>query len=433
MNARRSFPRRWIAVAACLLWLQGCFSDNSVAGGSSEVDNPQIKVAFIDSTGATVAFTGSLSLYLSDQNPTLDPDPLAEVLLDSDTVVYVSAARLKKAGASASFSLFAQGSAGSGALVKRFFYDTASGKISVNGIAAAKLVVPLVPLVQYTATVNLDVNGPERVFVPGSPLQAVVVADSFAFDDVPQGVFPLRVYSSGGVEREFPDSLDTRHKGHFDLDTTSAPPIPRPPSEEPQQLKAQAGTDQSVAANAEIFLSGKVTGVSKSDSKRMGILWRQLPPDSGGKWAYIESPSSLNTRVYAWPGVYRFVLSVSVGSKKAEDTVTIAVQQQPAITFYKPDQGQPVWGGYPFHVEWHGANNDTLNLELSRDSAATWQPVTNNVLSWEGYNGYWSYKGYSWSVPAQPAANCFLRFRKNGVTVATSARFSIVTPPPPPY
>ena len=429
MSAARAlrFPRPRagaLAVLAALMLaaLQGCLR-NEVAGGSSEVDNPQIKVTFVDDAGVPLAFTGSIALFVEDQNPAIEPEPLLEVKLDGDSAVYLGASVLGKTdgdGAPVRFNLLARGQSDSGALLKSLSYDPATKALTVNGALAPRLEIAPAPLVRYTASVSLDVNGPERVFVPGSPFQSVVVADSFAFERLPQGVFPLRVYRSNGTEVAFADSLDTRTQGHFAVDST-APEIPRPITPQPD-LAVDAGADQSVFTTSETFLSGQVTGASPQD-KRLGVLWRQIP-DAYVAWAHIERPTSLHSRVrFMWPGVYRFVLTVNMGHRRVEDTVTVGVQwpsTQPA--FFAPGDSAQLWSGIPQAIKWFAYDPapDTLDVEFSRDGGATWQVIFNDTPSLYGFNErYW--------IPEGPAAtNCFLRLRRrDGSTVATSPRFSL--------
>lgn len=415
------------ATAGLSLFPSACNLDGRIAGGSSEVDNPQIKVAFVDDAGGAAAFTGSVSLFLTDQNPALTPEPLLELQLDEDTAVFLNAALLGKTGAS-SFNLLARGSGGTGAFVAAFTYDSASGRVTIRGEDAGFLSATLVPLVRYTGTVSLAVNGPERVFVPGTPYQSVVVADSFSFDDLPAGTFPLRVYGSDGVERLFAGVLDTRSAGHFTLDS-AAPPVPRDPPQ-PVALIVEAGEGQSVFANSEAFLSGSVSGVSPTD-KRLGILWRRLPSEDAHGDARIENPAALNTRVlFTEPGVYRFVLSAALGPQLVTDTVTIGVQDAPQHpVFFNPNPWDTahVWSEfpYPYMIRWfsHDPAPGAMDLQFSPDSGATWRTLYENSPTAYGFNER------PWSPEAADnTTKGLLRLvGGGGATVATSRIFTVTT------
>jgi hypothetical protein len=408
---------RLAAALLLLASLAGCLGEDKVAGGSSGVDNPQVVVALVDTNGAPVAFTGSLSLFLADQNPALDPDPLVEIQLVGDSVVHLNPEQFVRPGGSR-FNLLLRGGSGMGVLVDSVAYDSAAGKVIVDGVSGTRILARLVPLRNYSASVSLDVNGPERVFVPGTPYQSVVVADSFAFAGIPEGVFPLRSFSSEGVEREFQKPLDTREPDHFTLDT-AMPPIERPPYSGPD-FSVSAGSDQSVYAGAAVSLSGKLTGIA-ADDHRTAILWRQIFATPQDPWAYIETPTTLNTRVdFMWPGVYRFVLSISVGGKKVEDTVTVGVQAA-RPQFFDPADSEAVAVGYPSNVKWFAYGVDTLDVQFSRDSGATWQTVLDDAISAYGFNVR------QWLPTGPTSDNCFLRLvDSDGATVASSARFRLV-------
>src|SRR5690606_1589227 len=79
----------WIAGVAGLL-LHACTSEPSMAGGSSEVDNPQVIVAFVDGDGAPRVVSGSLGFFPADESPALNPLPVVEIRLEGISSMHLS-------------------------------------------------------------------------------------------------------------------------------------------------------------------------------------------------------------------------------------------------------------------------------------------------------------------------------------------------------
>ena len=67
---------RVLPVLMALLWACTDNPSGDLAGTSSGVDNPKIIVSFRDSVGKPMRVTGTLSLFVADQNPAVDAVPI---------------------------------------------------------------------------------------------------------------------------------------------------------------------------------------------------------------------------------------------------------------------------------------------------------------------------------------------------------------------
>jgi hypothetical protein len=407
-----------------------------VAGGSSEVDNP-IVVAFVDSLGVSLTTTGTLSVYAAGQNPALDPDPLLTRQVTNATSIQLSSRELTQGLDSAgTFNVLLIGENDSvGALLQNLSYHPSKGRFSLDSVTVSKVKVPVVPLVQYNASLTTPVDtGLVRVFIPGSPFQTVVVDSSFTIDGVPKGNFTLHLLGGDGSERTLKPVLDNSGSGnHHEIDS-AIPPIERPVQPTPTQpLTVFAGNDLVISFTsndgggddeARVSVFGSVTGVA-ADDKRLGVLWQQVSTDAQGTKAIIDKPTSLTTRIrFPKPGAYKFVLAAVFGSQRVLDTLVIGVQAPPdAPVFIYPTAGDTVYLWNAFYaaptIVWQGQKKDEpLILDFSKDGGANWSQLY-PVLSEKGFNFL------SW-FPQDTTGRALLRLRKStGETVATSATFQV--------
>jgi hypothetical protein len=422
--------------AACALFslgLYACTSDN-VAGGSSEVDNPQVLVAFVDASGATLNPTGSLGVYLSDQSPALDADPVVEFHLTGSDTVRLTPASLAAGGvidSTRSFNLYFRGDDSTGSFLQNVSYDPKTGKFSRPDSADVKRVSltvgPLIRSESVLRGVTTDTIGLNRVIIPGSPFQAVLVDSIFVFEGIPSGVYTVHVLGSNGVECPLPEKMDTQDPKYHNYNPDTTAVVRPPPPPPPPPFTVDAGEDRSITAGAVIDLVAEVHGVDSKD-RRLAVLWRQLPASSQEAQAWIDHKTDLRAKVF-FPdkaGAYTFVVTVILGSQQAQDTVIVGVQPRPVNpVFVEPSEGDTVYINRNFTVIWEGgAQKDSLHLEASSDSGKTWVKLTTMwpYNSKPGFNQFWWTPYWTDGVP--PPSNCFLRLRRlNGEIVATSGRF----------
>jgi hypothetical protein len=423
-----------LTTALALALLAACTQSDKVAGGSSGVDNPEVVVAFVAESGAAVTVTGTVSVYVADQNPAVDPDPLVKKVVTADTAVSLSALDFKGDSARA-YNVLIVADDSSGSLVRDLSYDPVARKFTFDSAVSRRVAARMSPLVRYEATLERDGTDLVRVVAPGTPYQAVVVDSVFVLEGVPaDDTLTLHVVGADGQERPLKDAPGgggdkPRHR----IDS-AAPPIDRGPPPEPSgPLRVNAWPDRSVILGSEFALLGGVEG-APSDDPRLAVLWRQIDPDPSGR-AAIETPTAPQTRVtFPWPGFYRFALSAAFGNHRVEDTVLVSVQPPPLPAFTDPNPFNPsslaaYTEGPAFKVNWYAYLPDTLDLELSRDSGSTWEALSAGVVS----NGPVSFR---WNATLPVSENCFLRLKRaaTGKTVAYSTLFAVRagSPPPPP-
>ena len=424
-------------IAGIVLWIAfGCA--DRLAGGSSGVDNPEIAVGFTGAGGTPRSVTGSLGLYNASQNPAVNPLPLAEIqllnvtsaVLRAETSGVVTLRPFAKAGAGAvntitEYNLLLRTGGDSGFLQMRLVYDDTAQKFIVEDrydTVQKTLPFSVSRFVRYTGWLHRDSvgPGPDRVFIPGTPFQAVVVDSAFTFPALPEGVYTIKVFTAAGWEYAVRGSLDTKVPGIFTLDSAQSPS--RPDGINPDTtLTAFSGEDHGAFLETDNFLSGDVSGV-ETGGLRQAILWRQI---SGPAKAIIEDPTALRTPViYTAAGAYQFVLSVSFGLASAYDTVLVGLRSVNAgvAAFIEPTVEDTLRRGQVFNVIWQGRAVENLKLDLSLDSGATWSTVNSTLASNLGLGIY------SWTPAASlgTADFCRLRFMaQDSSIVAISENFLI--------
>lgn len=435
-RARRGGIALALAVFAAAAALSGCNFGEPTAGGSSEVDNPV--VALVNESGARTNVTGSLGIYLSTQSPAINPASVLELQLNGVDSVVLSPKTLSLALAAAGYgdsahtlNLYLQAGDSSGAFLQGLTYDPAKGVIAPAEAPASRLLkVTVSALVRAEAVIagGDDSAGVHRVLIPGSPFQTVLRDSVFVFEKLPPGAFPLHMLLPNGSELPLPELLKTdaprRHR--LNRDTT---PVVRP--EQPLlPFTVNAGADRSVFAGTEVSLAPEIAGLNPNDPRLM-VLWKQLPPNPGGAYAFIEHPTALNTKVsFPRTGAYTFVITAVIGHQQVADTVTIGVQPSPETpVFIEPGLGDTLYVYRGLGLFWEAARHETFTLQFSSDSGASWVTMAEAVFSFPGFS-----HGYYWfPVFPEPAApvyeNCFVRFTRNGQTVATSGRFLVRTAP----
>jgi hypothetical protein len=426
MTARHLPFRRWPALVAALLGLHACTTDDNMAGGSSEVDNPQILMAFVDSAGAPKYTTGSLGIFLSDQSPALNPAPVVEIRLAA-AAIRLTPAHLALAGltdSTRSFNLYLRGDDSTGAFLQKLLYNPAAKKFThTDGSPVTELNFVLSPLVRSESVLGSggDTTGINRLLIPGSPFVAVLVDSVFVFEEIPAGVYPVHILAPNGVELPLEMPLDTRAPGQHHQVNTDTQPVVRPPPPPGPMLRALAGEDHTTNLGAAFFLNGEVEGLQGSQGPM--VLWRQLPPAHPDARAVIKHPTKLKSKVdFPRPGAYGFVLSVAYQNVHAEDTVWIGVlasTENPV--FIEPSAEDTAVVGRPYRIIWVGHREETVDLELSRDGGMTWEipPIAAAILSRSGFNER------IWVPSGSPSSSCRLRLRRGEMEVARSPAFSL--------
>ncbi|HEX2611997.1 MAG TPA: hypothetical protein VHO02_00195, partial [Fibrobacteria bacterium] len=340
-----------------------------------------------------------------------------------------------KADSARAYNLLVVSDDSSGSLVRNLSYDPAARKFTFDSAVSKRIAARMSPLVRYEATLEREGSELVRVVAPGTPYQAVVVDSVFVLVGVPSDdSLTLHVLGADGQERPLknaPGGGSGGDKPRHRIDSTS-PPINRGPPPEPSgELRVNAGPSRSVILGAEFVLLGGVEG-APTDDPRLAVLWRQIAADSASR-AVIETPTATQTRVtFPWPGFYYFTLSAVFGNHRVEDTVLISVQPPPLPAFTDPNPLNPssfaaYTEGPSFKINWYAYQPDTLDLQLSRDSGATWEGLSAGVVS----NGPVS---FHWNATAPVSENCFLKLKRTstGKTVAYSTRFAVRAGSPPP-
>jgi hypothetical protein len=186
-----------------------CFLDKS-AGTSSGTDNPEI--AFTEEEHSTVV-TGTLDLYLADQNTILYPDPILSYTLEQAEAFTLPTADLEDlfsaglvpakrtaGGALHAFHLVLN-AGNKGGLLRELTYNTDEGLIlfqeeKIEGI----LEFPVSELLTSSGTIEniLNEEYPVFVYVPGTPYTSTIEVDSFQLLHLPTGVFPGKAITNRG-------------------------------------------------------------------------------------------------------------------------------------------------------------------------------------------------------------------------------------------
>ena len=193
----------------------------------------------MDASGTALRVSGDLDIYAADQNPAVDPEPLVTIkvknsaftnLTGNDFERLLSPAASKRASgplgkASADgpaldadsavtlFNIMLRTQDRTGSLAFGFQYDSTAKTFTrtVEGAALKRFDLSPKPLVRYAARIAREpVHGADgRVFVPGTPFQATLVDSAFVLQDMPEGLFPLRLLAADGKVYPVADSLNT--------------------------------------------------------------------------------------------------------------------------------------------------------------------------------------------------------------------------------
>lgn len=435
MKAARLLAAFAASTLSAAALFSACVFDDRVAGGSSEVDNP-IVVAFINASGEALEVTGSLSVYLADQNPSVDPEPILRKQLAGAASVRLTGADFTQGArldTSRAYNLLLLASDSSGALLREVSYDPRTGRYTTSAGKVTSVKLAPAPLVRYASTLSGIDSGVVRVYVPGTPYQTVLVDSQFVFEGIPSGDLPFHVVLGGAEVPLVRDSNDTgpNNGPRHHIDSTK-PPRQAPPPQSPDTLRAHAGPDVLLylgngASSLGFSLNGDVIGVDPGDP-RLAVLWKQVN-DSAPRVPLTQRASRSAKTTFTESGAYRFVFSASFGEAKSEDTVLVTVQPAPDSTvFSAPAKGFVLYLNEPFQVSWYATRVDTLTLQFTPDtSALNWQNLPGQIFSKVGMNTR------SWTPQGEPSSLARLRLlNKKGSVVAVSQTFSLTRRAPPP-
>ncbi|MDB5049140.1 MAG: hypothetical protein JWO30_2211 [Fibrobacteres bacterium] len=421
--------------------------DTQVAGTSSGVDNPALTVGFRDAGGAALRVTGDLNVYSVDQNPAVDPQPLVTIKVRNSSFTNLTgddfarlqqglskqgAASLPKtaargaavgAGDSAStiFNIILTTQDRTGNLVIGIKYDSASREFSrVGGSVLTRVDVQPRPLVRFEAKIARDsVHGDAgRIFVPGTPYLATVVDSTFIIEDLPEGIFPIRLLAADGKVYPIGDSLNTQN------DLRLFRPLPNPVGvidttggkDSIPEFSVTVGANHQAVIELPSFLEATVSGAGKTDP-RLSFLWRlikdagdsgradtllhdTLPPPKPGETrrAEIVSPTSLRSEVrFSAEGVYQFEIAATIGLRTRTDTVVISVSKlppPPTPRIIQPRPGDSLVEGRSYNIQWEMPDKGPVTIQVSVNNGETWSSLA------EHYSGKDSLPIFPW-IPAK--------------------------------
>jgi hypothetical protein len=413
MNSRNMHDTRRIlaglpallALACAALFHGGC------EGTSSGVDNPSLTVGFRDDAGTAARVTGDLNVYAHDQNPAVDPQPLWTVQVRNSALASLTgedferiaaaskvAAKLSASASPATgsaaaadtairFNLTFKGQTLIGAVAFGLAYDRGRKTFS-DGEGGNIEGLDLHPkaLVRYQARLsrtNLQIDGVNRVYIPGTNFSATLTDSGFTFEDLPEGEFPLRLLAQDGRILAVRESLDTRVTREFTcnpvpVDTISPLPVPVP------DFSVEAGPRREVSPETAPFAEARVAGVDPKDP-RLHFLWRFLP-DSSSQKAVIKDPASPVTtlQLLSGEGIYHFEIAVTLGTKTAYDTLELVATRPPAIIhprIIRPFADEVVPAGKPYQIQWLLPSKGPVSVEIRTWPDGPWTVIVPQYLS----------------------------------------------------
>lgn len=431
----RSFALAGLALMAAVgLMHTGC------EGTSSGTDNPgitEITVTFRDPDGAALRVTGTLDVYGQDQNPAVNPNPLATVVLTNSSLTKLSeedfkrinaagktAAATKRSAAGGTtvdsgaasdtgvpFNLVFRGASKTGSLAFGFRYtprkQASEDAFADTGGAVSRINLQPKPLVRFQATVTREpVHGElGRLYIPGTPFQATLAESTFVFEDLPEGVFKLRLLTGDGTIFPVKESLDTRSTKVFTAEPTAVGKLDT--TKPLNQLKVEAGPPRETFVNTLAFLGAKLSGVDTLD-QRKSILWRQIQANLQDT-VFIVAPTQLRSEIkFRREGVYNFEIAVTVGAQTAKDTLVMLVREPlPPLRarMVQPRPGDTVFIGKTTNVAWEMPIADSVNIQFSGTSGKEWTDIARHHMAPQGLAGFAWTPGDSLA----PSATCLIR------------------------
>jgi hypothetical protein len=372
--------------------------------------------------GVAARVTGSLDVYAADQNPAIDPSPLATIQVKNSAFTLLTGDDFRRAqqeagkrgaakrtvfhgatgaGDRTDFNLVFTTQDKHGGIALGLAYDSAARYFSWLDASVKSVAINPKPLVRYQARMAKEpVHGENcRIYVPGTPYLAALVDSQFILVDLPQGILPLRLIGSDGKIYPVPDSLNTADSGRLyrpAITPTGSIDTAHPGDSIPAfQIVAPAPHDAYLEVPS--FLEAKIVGISATDP-RLSILWKSLPevarfPDSldpapltdtvPPPSADLVSPYLLRTEVkFHGEGVFRFLVTAIVGQRISTDTALVSVRHlptsDPKVLLPAPDDSLVL--GRLFDIQWQMPGKGPYNLEVSTDAGKLWLPIYANYV-----------------------------------------------------
>ena len=439
----------WAALLGALACCAASCSDNQVAGTSSGVDNPALTVSFTDAGGLAARVTGDLDVYAADQNPAVDPEPLATIKVRNSAFTLVTGGDFRRAQQAAAkraeaeapeglhdrtpFNLVFRTQDKTGGIALGLVYDSAARALTrfARGDSAVQSVsLSPQPLIRYTGRVAKDpVHGGDcRIYVPGSPFLATLVDSQFVLEDLPQGILPLSLIGADGKVYPVPDSLNTADSGRLYRPSTSPTgslDTARPGDSIPAfQVMAPDAHDAYVEVPD--YLEAKLVGISASDS-RLSVLWKWLPApfrladslpldtsrhghggDFGSPPVELKTPTALRTEVrFRDDGVFRFLVTATVGTRSRSDTAVVSVRHltPPAAAVLHPAPAESLVLGRGYTVQWQMQGRGPYTLEVSTNDGGSWNTLASHYPPPGGLQIF----PWTPSPDLGPSSRCLLR------------------------
>ncbi len=367
-----------LCAAALSLLISSCV-DHSVAGTSSGWDNPSVMVAFVRSSGGQQKVSGELKIFASEQNPAVDPNPIARIRLTDDSAVQLTRKDFERGinDTSLSFNLEFQGDSGTGALALGLAYH--AGTVSSGGVAVSKLDMRPGPLVRYIGEVALQpVHGVlGRVFVPGTDFQATLVDSHFVFMALPSESMPLRLMNSDGKIFAVAESLDTRADKVYTVDSIVLTQLPILPVPQASAIRLDAGPPREAFVGTSTLLETGVTN-AKADDARLSILWRCIGAHDTNT-IRIEDPTRLKTSVtFKQEGAYLMEVNATLLRQTARDTLVFSVRNATAasrLRVVQPKADDTLAVGERYGIAWEMPVPGPVTLLYSSDGGAVWDTL----------------------------------------------------------
>lgn len=420
-------------LVAPAFFMSGC------EGTSSGVDNPgvaQLTVDFRDAQGAEMSVSGDLDVFAVDQNPALYPEPLATIKVrnasrtdlsgkDFDRIrgefeppTKRSAAAYEAAEAPAADSPFAfnvvfRSKNGIGTLAFGLGYDPKRRAFTSSGADLSRLVMRPGPVARYAARLQrAPVHGDlGRVFIPGSPFLSAFADSGFVLENLPEGVFDLRLLAGDGSIYAVKESLDTRVSrtytaspeplGHIDSSDTMARPIP---------FTVQAAGPPEAFVNTPAPFDARIVASQPLDN-RASFLWRQIDSLTAPGLVRIKNPAAKGAEItFPEEGVYTLEASATIGLTTMRDTLIQRVRTppvpKPRIVYPRPVDS--LVAGTSYNLAWEMPVAGTATVELSRSGDPdAWEPLAHDVPSGKGI----SYLPWIPADSLAPSPTCLLRVR----------------------
>ncbi|MDB5050392.1 MAG: hypothetical protein JWO30_3463 [Fibrobacteres bacterium] len=359
-------------------------------GTSSGWDNPTV-VAFVDVSGGPQKVSGELKIFSADQNPAIDPFPLARVRVMGASSTQLTQNDFERAlGGSAEglqFNLVFEGDSGTGALAMGLEYH--SGAVTGTDFAKSLLEMTVQPLVRYRAKLALKpVHGDlGRVYIPGTAYQATLDEGAFTFDGLPAGELPLDLLNSDGYIFAVRESLDTRIGKVYTPAAASTGTLPGGNGPVIKIFRVDAGAARETLVGVANSIDATLIDADSTDA-RLSVLWRQIGKRDTAN-VRIANPTRLKSSVtFSSDGIYRIEVNVTLRTSTAKDTLTFSVHgiTAPALlTVTQPKPGDSLIAGKEYAISWENPMPGPMTILFSSNGGAAWDTLAQHYTGGDGF------------------------------------------------